>query len=146
MSKFVVIDGCPVPKGMAPAVRSIRYKSGARLVSCYRGDRATSLLKRLGKSTQRMLWDGWRRRLPGYNPANPPGQSTHELFSDGVAYPWRPRGAPLLSDWRCGMDWSDSEAARKAGIALGFDIRRPYADGREYHHLNFYKRPHRRNR
>lgn len=139
-SKFVVIDGCPVPRSMADAVNAIRDRSGARLVSCYRGDQATSLLKRLGKSTQRMLWEGWVRRLPGYNPANPPGQSTHELFSDGVAYPG-PRGRPLVSTWRCGMDWNYPDAALRAGRELGMDIRRPYSDGREYHHLNFYKRP-----
>lgn len=139
-SKFVVIDNCPVPRPMVPAVLAIRVKSGARLNSCYRGDQATSLLKRLGKMTQRMLYDGWVRRLPGFNPANPPGYSTHELFSDGAAYPRRPRGVPLCA-WKCGMDWSDSAAALNAGRELGLDIRRPYADGREYHHLNFYKRP-----
>lgn len=126
---------------MALAVIAIRIRSGARLTSCYRGDQATSLLKRLGKSTQRMLWDGWVRHLPGFNPANPPGQSTHELYSDGVAYPRRPKGAPLLSSWKCGTDWTDSDAALEAAHSLGLDLRRPYGDPREHHHLNFYKRP-----
>lgn len=125
---------------MAPAVLAIRVRSGARLNSCYRGDKATSLLKRLGKMTQRMLYGGWVRRLPGYNPANPPGYSTHELFSDGVAYRRRPRGVPLAS-WKCGMDWNDSAAALNAGRELGFDIRRPYGGDREYQHLNFYRKP-----
>ena len=137
---FIVIDNCPVPRSLAPAVLAIRERSGARLNSAYRGDQATSLLKRLGKSTQRMLYDGWVRRLPGYNPANPPGYSTHELFSDGVAYPRRPRGVPLVS-WKCGLDWEQPEAADRAARELGLDMRRPYPDGREAHHRNFYKRP-----
>lgn len=137
-SKFVVIDNCPVPRSMEVAVNAIRSRSGARLNSCYRGDQATSLLKRLGKMSQAQLY---RLFLAGRgNPANPPGQSTHELFSDGVAYAG-PRGRALASTWRCGMDWSNSEAALRAGRALGYDIRRPYSDGREFHHLNFYKRP-----
>ncbi len=125
---------------MAGAVLAIRAKSHARLNSCYRGNQATSLLKRLGKSTQAMLYYGWLHRLPGYNPANPPGQSTHELFSDGVAYAG-PRGRALVSTWRCGMDWTDPDAALRAGRALGYDIRRPYSSGNERQHLNFYKRP-----
>lgn len=32
---------------------------------------------------QKMLSDGWKRRLPGFNPANPPGYSNHQ---NGVAF------------------------------------------------------------
>lgn len=143
--KFVVIDNCPVPRGVAWAVRALKRESGASLVSCYRGDQATGLLKRLGKSTQAMLYRGWLRRLPGFNPANPPGQSTHELFSDGVAYRG-PRGRALAATWKVGMDWDDPDAVLAAAPRLGFRMRRPYSDGREWHHLNFTKRPRRRRR
>jgi hypothetical protein len=142
-SRFVVIDGCPVPRALAPAIRELKHDvPSARLNSCYRGRRAKGLLHRLGKRTQAELYDGFRRGLAGYLPANPPGRSTHELRSDGVAYRG-PVGRPLLSGWKCGMDFNDQDvpkllaAARKRGWAL----RQPYRSGSEYHHLNFAKRP-----
>lgn len=32
---------------------------------------------------QQRLYDGWKKRLPGFNPANPPGMSRHEDTLDG---------------------------------------------------------------
>ena len=139
---FVIIDNCPVPKRIAKQVRALKHDvPHAVLQSCYRGNAAKGLLHRLGKSTQAMLWYGWLHRLPGFNPANPPGRSTHELRSDGVAYRG-PVGRPLWA-WQCGMDWNDDAvdqliaAARRRGWALW----RPYASGSERHHLNFRRAP-----
>lgn len=140
--QFEVIDNCPVPAVIAPQVRLLKHDvPSAVLQSGYRGDLAMRLLKRLGKSTQAMLYNGFLRHLPGYNPANPPGFSTHELHSDGVAYRG-PRGR-LLRPFQCGLDWNDAAvplliaAARKRG----WDLFRPYASGSEYHHLNFRSYP-----
>lgn len=141
--QFEVIDRCPVPKAIAAQVRVLkRDVPGARLNSAYRGDLAAGILKRLGKSTQAMLYRGWLRRLPGFNPANPPGFSTHELRSDGVAYRG-PRGRPLRA-WGCGMDWGPPDlvddviaAARRRGWSLF----RPYSSGSERQHLNFKSKP-----
>ena len=140
--KFEVIDNCPVPAAIARQVRLLkRDVPSAVLQSAYRGDEAAGLLKRLGKSTQAMLYNGWLRRLPGFNPANPPGRSTHELRSDGVAYRG-PVGRPIRA-WGCGLDWNDAAvpalivAARKRGWILV----QPYHSGAEFHHLNFRKRP-----
>jgi GH24 family phage-related lysozyme (muramidase) len=138
--KFEIVDDCPVPAGLADCVREIKRQTGARLASCDRSKEAEPYLRRLGKQSQRQLYDGWVRRLPGYNPANPPGFSTHERRNDGTAYPG-PRGM-VLRYWQVGMDWSDSEAVVRAAAKLGFTATRTYPrDQREHHHLNFRKEP-----
>lgn len=142
--KFEVIDGCPVPTGAVPVVRAIKaQRPGLRLNSCYRGDKATSLLKRLGKSTQSMLWYGFLHHLPGYNPANPPGRSTHELFNDGSAFPG-PVGM-ALPEYKVGMDWSDGASAAEAGREAGLVTTLTYPNSRgEAQHVNCRKKPRRR--
>jgi lysozyme len=145
--KFEVIDRCPVPAVIAAQVRLLQAdvaKATGRhptLQSAYRGDLAAGILKRLGKSTQAMLYWGFVHHLRGFNPANPPGFSTHELHSDAVAYKG-PRGRLILA-WGCGLDFDDwaiphlIAAARKRG----WDLFQPYHTGSEFHHLNFRKRP-----
>lgn len=141
--KFEAIDGSPVPAKLAPEIRRIKDLSGQHLNSCYRGSNSSAvrILKSFGKMTQAQLYNGWLRHLPGYNPANPPGLSTHELFNDGAAYAV-PRGAPLRY-WQVGMDWGpDSQQVIKAAAQVGFTATRTYpTSSREYHHLNFRKEP-----
>lgn len=138
--KFEVVDGCPVPAQLADCVRRIKAETGATLNSCDRSQEAEPYLLRLGKMSQRQLYEGWTKRLPGFNPANPPGFSTHERRNDGVAYPG-PRGMPLRY-WQVGMDWSSSEEVIRAAARLGFTASRTYPrDAREYQHLNFRKEP-----
>lgn len=147
--KFDVIDGCVVPREIADEVREVKRRSGATLVSCYRGDKATGLLRRLGKSTQSYLYDAFRKRLagvPGFgwaNPANPPGASTHELFNDGVAYPG-PARMPLAG-WKVGMDWDIPHAQNgsitKAFAQIGWTVTLTYPTStRERQHLNARRR------
>lgn len=140
--KFEVIDNCPVPVQIAPQVRLLKHDvPKAVLQSAYRGDQAAGLLRRLGKSTQAMLYRGWLKRLPGFNPANPPGFSTHELHSDGVAYRG-PRGR-IIRAWGCGLDWNDDAVGDliQAAHRRGWELFRPYKSGSEHHHLNFRKYP-----
>ncbi len=138
--KFEIIDNCPVPVQLADCVREIKRQTGATLASCDRSKEAEPYLRRLGKRSQRQLYDGWVRHLPGYNPANPPGFSTHERRNDGTAYPG-PRGM-VLRYWQVGMDWSDSDAVVRAAAKLGFTATRTYPrDQREHHHLNFRREP-----
>lgn len=137
--RFRVVTGSPVPEAIGDVCEELARRSGASITSGYRGDKAASLLKRLGKATQRMLYNGWVRRLPGFHPANPPNQSTHECFSDGV--PYRGPVGRALFDWQCGTDWSDSTAVLIAAKHLGVAMARPYSDPREAHHLNFTRRP-----
>lgn len=140
--KYEVVDNCPVPRLLAKRLRDLKAKvPGATLNSCYRGSDAESLLAKLGKKSQRQLYEGYKAGLPGYNPANPPGRSTHELRSDGVAYPG-PVGRRLLW-WQCGMDWDTEDVNRlmAAGNTLLWEMWRPYSSGSEAHHINFRLKP-----
>jgi len=77
---------------------------------------------------------------PGFNPANPPGFSTHERRNDGVAYPG-PRGA-RLPYWCVGMDWTDAPAVVQAAKAEGYIAVVTYpSNPREGHHINFRREP-----
>ena len=140
--KFEVIDNCPVPASLAPAIREIKRRTGATLNSCDRSSEAEPFLKRCkpAKMSQRELYEGFRLGRPGFNPANPPGQSTHERRNDGVAYPG-PAKLPLAY-WCVGMDWENADGVIEAAAALGFTATRTYPlSAREQHHLNFRKEP-----
>lgn len=138
--KFRVVDGCAVPASIAPYVYLVLRRAGQTANSIYRGTDAAHILERHGKHTQAWLYEN----LPaGY--ANPPGRSTHELRSDGVAYSWAPVGRPL-EEWQQGVDsGSDTQADRqaivRAGHFYGWSIRHPYNAGVELHHWNFGRRP-----
>jgi hypothetical protein len=104
--------------------------------ACYRGDDAAAILHAHGKHTQRELYE----TLPA-GVANPPGRSTHELRSDGVAY----RG-PIgrkLEWWQEGLDVNDNNVLPMKLDAEfhGWVLFQPYKAGVEYHHLNFLRRP-----
>lgn len=135
---YVVVDGCPVPRLLARRVRALKkVVPSAKLNSCYRGEGARRLLHKNGKHTQAELYRLHQRDPAHYAPANPPGFSTHELFSDGVAYNVR-RGRKLKW-WQCGMDFDDwaIPALKKAAAHRGWKLVQPYSAGSEYHHVNF---------
>lgn len=136
MSDFRVISGCPVNYLIAPYFELLRKKSGATFNSIYRGDDAAWILRKHGKHSQRELYN---TLPPGY--ANPPGRSTHELRSDGVAYPL-PIGS-RLDWWQQGIDVNDGDVERMKWEAsrLGWHLFQPYRAGIEFHHLNFSHRP-----
>ena len=138
--KFEIIDQCPVPRQLAPALRRIKARSGCTINSCDRSPEAEPYLRRYGKLSQRQLYEGWTQRRPGFNPANPPGFSTHERRNDGVAYPG-PRGA-RLPYWAVGIDCSNSSALIAAARAEGFYAVLTYpSNPRESHHVNFRREP-----
>jgi hypothetical protein len=147
MIRWVDVQGNPVPWRLAKVIGPALKESGATLLSGYRGpDRAArKILRKHGKHTQGELYIGWLKRLPGFNPANPPGLSTHELRSDGRAYPYRHPGAPLAW-WQLGMDVDDAHVDRflKALRRRGVQAWRPYPGSREYHHVNIRAEPPRR--
>jgi len=135
---FRVIDGCPVPASIAPYVHLVLRDAGQTANSIYRGEDAAALLRRHGKRTQAQI----HRDLPAIS--NPPGRSTHELRSDGVAYPG-PVGRPLR-EWQVGVDSGTDSAADAAAIERAARGRRwkvvhPYRSGVERHHWNFAERP-----
>jgi hypothetical protein len=140
---FRVIQDCPCPAGIAPYIYVVTHAAHATVNSIYRGQDAAALLHKYGKHTQAELYDGYQDGEPGFYPANPPGFSTHELKSDGVAYPNFPRGADL--PWWCqGFDVNDSdvEHVEYQASLRGWELFRPYTSGVEYHHLNFKVQPH----
>jgi hypothetical protein len=139
--KYTLVNCSPVPAPMAPIVSHLLRVSGASLQSAYRGTDASALLARCGKHDQAYLYNGWVRRLPGFNPANPPGRSTHELRSDGIAY--RGPVGRRLRWWQIGLDIDDAHVAAFIAAAAkdGWLVFRPYPSGSEYHHVNFKKKP-----
>lgn len=138
--KYVVVDKCPVPAELADEIQELKRLSGSVLSSCYRGHDAIDLLHANGKMSQKELFDGFRAGRPGFNPANPPGFSTHELRSDGVAYP-NGRGA-ALEYWQVGMDFTNSAGVVSAAAKLGWTATITYpGNPREGHHVNFRREP-----
>jgi peptidoglycan hydrolase-like protein with peptidoglycan-binding domain len=138
--EFEIIDNCPVPQALADEVLALKQKTGATLNSCDRSPEAEPFLKRLGKMSQRQLFDGFQAGRPGFNPANPPGRSTHERRNDGAAYPGR--AGARLEDWQVGMDWTDPQGVVRAASKRGWLVTVTYpTNAREAHHLNFRKAP-----
>ncbi len=137
---YKVIDNCPVPEVLFGPLTRIKEKTGVVYNSLYRGKDAEALLHRLGKSSQAELYWGFIHGLPGFNPANPSGRSTHECYSDGVAYAV-PSGTRLPS-WCCGIDSSWSAGVTKAAAQEGWTVTLTYpGNPREGHHVNFRKKP-----
>lgn len=140
MAKYVLIDCCPVPRKLAPVIRVVKEDSGATLNSCYRGKDARALLHKCGKKDQAELYEGWRKHLPGFNPANRPGRSTHELRNDGVAY-WGWPGR-ILRYFQVGQDWDDTPAVIRAYRKHGWIATLTYPNNPgERQHVNLRKEP-----
>jgi hypothetical protein len=138
---FRIVTGCPCPAGIAPYIYIVIHADGVSCVSIYRGTDATTQLHQCGKSSQAELYALYKAGRGA--PANRPGQSTHELYSDGVAYPSVPLGHAL--PWWCqGFDIADPSHAsgviHQARIR-GWEVWQPYPGGAEAHHLNFRSRP-----
>lgn len=143
--EYVLIDCKPVPKKLGPEVQALKDATGATLTSCERTQQAVNYARSKGckLSSQAELYNGYINGWAGYNPANPPGYSTHERRSDGVAYAV-PRGMPLFY-WQVGMDWGSyywatkiCNAAREKGWVA--TITYP-SQSNELHHVNFRKEP-----
>lgn len=133
--------GRPCPKKLAPILRQIQRETGVTYTSLLRTQRAVNFARKRGASlsSQKELYDGFRAGRPGFNPANPPGRSTHERRSDGVAYAG-PVGRPLRW-WQVGIDCTNADAVIAAGRKHGWIFVRPYSSGLERHHLNLTKAP-----
>lgn len=137
--RYSVIDDCPCPKPMYPILRKLEKETGCNFESVYRGTDVEALLRAHGKHSQAYLYA--HQGTEGIGPANPPGQSTHELCSDGVPYPG-PVGRKLHW-WQCGLDIDDADVEKVIAAARrhGWVLFRPYGAGSEYHHVNFAKKP-----
>lgn len=91
---------------------------------------------------------------PGFYPANPPGRTSHCLFSDGSpAYRVRGRVVPAgarLPRYFLGIDATDVGRGAKSNDCsilighlerLGYQVTRPYHTGSEAHHFVFTSDP-----
>ncbi|MGN6189751.1 MAG: glycoside hydrolase family protein [Conexibacter sp.] len=109
MPRFVEVAGCPCPAELAPFVRTVMRRTGVAPVTIYRGSEpdALAILHAHGKHSQaelRAAWEQGRAAQLGIRGIpDMPGQSTHELRSDGRAFPG-PIGR-VLDPIQCGMDW-----------------------------------------
>jgi lysozyme len=146
-TRSIALDGTPVFWGLAaPLVQARSHGWRGALLSA---DRRTGVAEKFGKKSQAKLFSCAQAKLrtgacPGSCggdclPANPPGRSSHELCSDGVAFAG-PVGRAL--PWWClGLDVSDSEELLAILMHLGYGVRRPYHTQAELHHLNFTRDP-----
>ncbi len=148
-SRFV----CDEDGGFGDTVAAISKRADAPITSCAREQAAERFLRELGKMSQKELYDCFRAmkrtgRCPdschgNCNPANSPGQSTHERFNDGRAYawwPWRFR----LPVWARGIDVERSRVAAFCAEARreGFSVTLTYPGvAKEAQHVNFRKQP-----
>ena len=137
--RYSVLDDCPVPRPMYPILRKLKAETGCVYQSVYRGTDVEGLLRKHGKHSQAYLYA--HQGTEGIGPANPPGRSTHELRSDGVAY-LGPIGRKLPW-WGEGLDIDDAhvQAVIEAARRHGWKLFRPYGTGSEYHHVNFARKP-----
>lgn len=72
------------------------------------------------RAEQQRLYDGWKRRLPGFNPANPPGVSKHEHSGPG-GIPAADACDLSYPGGRKAIDWAHAHASE---FGLCFPIRR----------------------
>jgi hypothetical protein len=132
LQKVAVLDGTPVTREQKIALLWARSRGWLGVVNS--GDRRSviaKLLRRLGKSSQAELYQGWVERRPGFFPANPPTQGTHLRLGDGtIGVP----GVPIPA-WQQGLDTSYATQLRQILTAGGFDARQTYSH--EEWHTNF---------
>lgn len=133
LSQTIAFDGVPTMRGLAILLQHARGRGwNGRLNS---SDRRKGVAERYGHQSQAALYAGWAARRPGFNPANPPGRSSHELRSDGNPIFGKPVGA-VLSWYELGVDADEAEQLRQVLREMGVDARRPYQTVSEAHHLN----------
>lgn len=139
LDQTVTFSGTPLFRGHQLMLRDAAFHGWHGSVNS--ADRRRGVPERYGKLSQYALYMGWLARKAGFNPANPPGRSTHELRSDGVAYRG-PVGRPLAW-WQLGLDVTESDQLLRVLRSLGYDAFRPYSSGSEAHHINLRKSPRR---
>jgi hypothetical protein len=103
LNHTVTFDGVPMFKGLALALQDARQHGAKFTVTS--ADRRKGVAEKYGKKSQWWLYMAyWVWHLKGANPANHPGQSSHELRSDGRALQGSCRpSARLVAAWhRCG--------------------------------------------
>lgn len=150
MSKhqYRIIDTCPCPKLVAPYFYIVLHDAGATATSIWRGDDPVgqALENKYGHHSQKQLCLATPAERAAWGIMGTPnhwGQSTHELKSDGRAYPRIPLGAEL-DWWMQGLDADGGDQAERcihAAAKHDWKLWRPYDTEAELHHLNFLEEP-----
>lgn len=124
----------PVPQRMAVVIEACLRESGGTLSSGLRTQQAVAWARARGAvlQSQAELYDLFVRGIG--NPANPPGYGTHELRSDGVAFPAITRGAPIPW-WAVGLDVGTVSGQRYCDAArkLGWVVTVTYPSSESWH-------------
>jgi hypothetical protein len=139
-SPYILLFDCPCPRQLAPFLFVFLKRSGAILSSVYRGDDIEEQLNALGMPSQRQMWTGYMGHKPWADQCCRPGESTHELRSDGRAHP-APRGSKLPW-WACGIDVDTQHHIAFLDVAarFGWHPSFVYNVDDSWTHINF-KRP-----
>lgn len=149
MSDFVLVGkgagARPAPRKLAPVVAIGMAASASQPTSIARTQDAVNFAREHGAvlMSQAELYDGWVAGRPGFNPANPPGRSTHEGRNDGIAYGFWPAGF-AIPWWAWGQDWNEADVPQvlAAYRAEGWTATVTYPNSpSEAHHINLRKRP-----
>lgn len=149
--KYAMVGTRPLPKKLAAVATPVLAEAGAILVSGARNQAAIAYARTHGgggAQSQEELYRCWvgKRdtgvcRCTSCNPANPPGQSTHEGKNDGVAYRFWPK-FKSLPWWAWGQDLTNSQGVVQIYNRHGFSAAITYpGDPREGHHVNLRKKP-----
>lgn len=141
MTTFKLLNCRPVPAALYDELAEIQRRCGVTFTSIDRSQAGVNYARGQGctLSSQAELYQAYLNGTG--NPANPPGYSTHERRSDGVAYSWIPRGFPLR-DYMVGIDSTDPGGIIREARELGWLVTVTYpSNPRESHHVNFRKKP-----
>ncbi len=145
----VLFDGVPMWRAQAWALQDARLhgvkftvNSAIRdnsIMNKWRGNGMRNL------QSQQQLYDGWKRRLPGYFPANPPNRTSHAGFSDGNPA-FHAAAGSRIPKYMWGIDAVNKPGGDAKGLVTwlnshGYHSTRPYPQVSERHHLMFTKSP-----
>ena len=146
----VLFDGVPMWRAQAWALWDYRINGGHLTVNSANRDNA--IIKkyrghglRRGYSSQQELYDGFRRGLPGYFPANPPNLTSHAGFSDGNRY-FKTLSGRRIEKYMWGIDAVQRPGGDASSLVSwlnrhGYHAVRPYNTTNERHHMMFTKSP-----
>jgi hypothetical protein len=138
VTETVSFDGAPTMRGLEILLTHARRAGWDGTLQS--SDRREGVAERFGKQSQAALYRGWIQGRAGFNPANPPGRSSHELRSDGNRLFRKSAGLPL-EWWQLGMDvGSPASLVHELG-RVGVKARQPYSSPSEAHHVNLTEDP-----